>query len=179
MLVFGGMCFPCSPVRGQTRRKELLGKSWPGGASAGRMVGRGPSGEGAEQPPVDEAQLLPQGQEGGTLLRVAAPALQHDAVDLGRAEAGPGKAVAPGDLPYGFLVCHSCKEGEDAPESDVPKGCPAVAKMYTGGAVKWCLSARGVVEERMWEIQTNFLPPAPAPALQPLNIPPSHPLSEQ
>lgn len=128
MLFFGGMCFPCSPVRGQTRRKELLGKSWPGGASAGRMVGRGPSGEGAEQPPVDEAQLLPQGQEGGTLLRVAAPALQHDAVDLGRAGAGPGEAVAPGDLPYGFLVCHSCKEGEDAPESDVPKGCPAVAK---------------------------------------------------
>ena len=116
-----GTCFPWSPVRGQTRRKELLGKSWPGGACAGRMVGRGPSGEGAEQPSVDEAQLLPQGQEGRTLLRVAAPALQHDAVDLGRAGAGPGKAVAPGDLPYGFLVCHSCKEGEDVPESDVPK----------------------------------------------------------
>lgn len=87
-------------------------------------MGRGSSGEGAEQPSVDEAQLLPQGQEGRTLLRVATPALQHDAVDLRRAGAGPGKAVAPGDLPYGFLVCHSWKEGEDASESNVPKGCP-------------------------------------------------------
>lgn len=150
------MCFPWSPVRGQTRRKELLGKSWPGGACAGRMVGRGPSGEGAEQPSVDEAQLLPQGQEGRTLLRVAAPALQHDAVDLGRAGAGPGKAVAPGDLPYGFLVCHSCKEGENGPESDVPRGClegtPAWAMMSTGAAVKWCLSARRLVEQRLGEI---------------------------
>lgn len=116
----------------------------------------GPSGEGAEQPSVDEAQLLPQGQEGRTLLRVAAPALQHDAVDLGRAGAGPGKAVAPGDLPYGFLVCHSCKEGENGPESDVPRGCPegtpAWAKVSTGAAVKWCLSARRLVEQRLGEI---------------------------
>lgn len=78
-------------------------------------MGKGPSGEGAEQPSVDVAQLLPQGQEGGTLLRVAAPAFQHDAVDLGRAGAGPGQAVAPGDLPYGFLVCHPCKEEEKMP----------------------------------------------------------------
>jgi len=87
------------------------------------MVGRVSSGEGVEEPSVDEAQLLPQGQEGGTLLCVAAPALQHDAVDLRRAGAGPGKAVAPGDLPYRFLVCHSCKEAEDAPHSNVLRGC--------------------------------------------------------
>lgn len=120
------------------------------------MVGRGPSGEGAEQPPVDEAQLLPQGQEGGTLLRVATPALQHDAVDLGGAGAGPGEAVAPGDLPYGFLVCHSCEEGEDAPESDVPKGCPegtpVVGKMSLVGLWNSVSLPRGVVGKRIWEI---------------------------
>lgn len=100
-------------------------------------MGRGPSGEGAEQPSVDEAQLLTQGQEGGPLLRVAIPALQHDAVDLRRAGAGPGKAVAPGDLPYSFLVCHSCKEGEDAPESNSPKGCPEGIPAM-GQDVNWC-----------------------------------------
>lgn len=82
----------------------------------------GPSGQGVEQPPVDEAQLLPQRQEGGPLLRVATPALQHDAVNLRRAGAGPGKAVAPGDLSYGFLVCHSCNGREDFLHLNVPKG---------------------------------------------------------
>lgn len=82
----------------------------------------GPSGQSVEQPPVDEAQLLPQCQEGGPFLRVATPAFQHDAVNLGRAGAGPGKAVAPGDLSYGFLVCHSCKGREDSLRFNVPKG---------------------------------------------------------
>lgn len=41
--------------------------------------------------------------------------------------------------------------------------------------VLWCLCARGGVEKRIWDIQTNFLPPDPTHTLQPLNIPLSHP----
>lgn len=123
----------------------------------------GASGQGVEQAPVDEAQLLPQRQEGGPLLRVAAPALQHDAVDLGGAGAGPGEAVAPGDLPDGFLVRHSCKEGEDSPHSIVARGHPdGVSRPATGQDVEEHCHKMAAATGLAWDGSSSPQhPPAP------------------
>lgn len=62
------------------------------------------------RPSVNRAEFLSQSEEGGSFLSITLPTLQHDDIDLRRASAWPGEAVAHADLLYGFLVCHSCKE---------------------------------------------------------------------